>query len=402
MIFRPWFQFIDSDRFMKKRSIPIKIPLYYVRGGTSTGVVVLQKYLPEKRELKEEILRHIMGVPLLGTVKDNTQSHGLGRRVITSNKAFIIDIDGKSKKVISTFAQLEKDSNTVSWEVNCGNMTSSIPLVIRGLPEEKLLMPDGRLNIYNTNTRKNILCSMTNVSPEYQLTSIPGIIGDFPEVHVLFESPACSKTSSIFPTGNLIDIFNNIPLTCIDVVVPMIVINAKDLGITGYESVKEIENNTLLQEKILAIRSGMGSKMGIIKHDGKLMNEDDLKKSITQPKIAIIAPPVNGGDISIRYLTPKNVHSSVAVSGGCCLAAASCFSGTIASDIHYSRNGSDDNVTVRIEHLSGISEFSIILAGKNIAYAGAQRNAQILMEGEFFIYNPSNELERVMRNMCYG
>ncbi|WP_340607753.1 PrpF domain-containing protein [Xenorhabdus bharatensis] len=385
---------------MKKSSFPIKIPLYYVRGGTSTGVVVLQKYLPEKRELREEILRHIMGVPLLGTVKDNTQSHGLGRRVTTSNKAFIIDIDDKSKKVISTFAQLEKDSNRVSWEVNCGNMTSSIPLVIRCLPEEKLLMPDGRLHVYNTNTSKNILCSMANISPEYQLTSIPNVLGDFPEVYVLFESPACSKTISIFPTGNLIDTFNNIPLTCIDVVVPMIIIHAQDLGITGYESVKEIDSNKLLQEKILAIRLGMGIEMGIIKNDGGLMNEDDLKQSITQPKIAIIAPPINGGDISIRYLTPKNVHSSIAVSGGCCLAAACCFSGSNASHIHYARNDSD-NATVRIEHLSGVSEFSIIFDGENIAYAGTQRNAQILMEGEFFIYNPSNELERAMRNMSH-
>ncbi|PHM37565.1 PrpF domain-containing protein [Xenorhabdus innexi] len=378
---------------MNKLSFPIRIPLYYVRGGTSTGVVLLQKNLPEEKELKEEILRHIMGVPLRGVVKDNTQFHGLGRRTTTSNKVFIIDIDYKSKKVISTFAQLEKDSNTVSWEVNCGNMTSSIPLVIRDLPEEKLLMPEGQLNIYNTNTRKNIVCTMGNVSPQYQLTQIPGVLGDFPEVNVLFEYPACSKTKSIFPTGNLIDKFNNIPLTCIDVVVPMIIIKAEDLGITGYESVSEIENNKLLQEKILEIRLAMGIKMEIIKRDGTTMNEDDLKHSITQPKIAIIAPPLHGGDISIRYLTPKNVHSSVAVSGGCCLAAACCFSGTIASYIYYSQSD-NGNSMIRIEHLSGISEFSINRDGDNIVYAGTKRSAQILMKGEFFIYNPSNELAR--------
>ncbi|WP_244208794.1 2-methylaconitate cis-trans isomerase PrpF family protein [Xenorhabdus ehlersii] len=34
---------------MKKLSFPIRIPLYYVRGGTSTGIVLLQKYLPEKK-----------------------------------------------------------------------------------------------------------------------------------------------------------------------------------------------------------------------------------------------------------------------------------------------------------------------------------------------------------------
>ncbi|CEE94536.1 conserved protein of unknown function [Xenorhabdus nematophila AN6/1] len=41
---------------------------------------------------------------------------------------------------------------------------------------------------------------------------------------------------------------------------------------------------------------------------------------------------------------------------------------------------------MRIEHLSGISEFSITHDGEYIAYASVQRNAQILMKGEFFIY----------------
>ncbi|PHM46683.1 PrpF domain-containing protein [Xenorhabdus miraniensis] len=380
---------------MKKISTPIKIPLYYVRGGTSTGIVLLQKHLPEEKEVKEEIIRHIMGVPLDGAIKNNKQLHGLGREKTTSNKVFIIDIDYQSKKVISTFAQLEKDSNTVSWDINCGNMTSSIPLVIRDLLEDKLLMPDGKLNIYNTNTHKNILCTMPDVSPKYQLTDMPGVIGDFPEVNVSFKDPACSKTKSLFPTGNLIDSFNNILITCIDVVVPMIIINAESLGITGYENAYEIENNKALQDKIMEVRLSMGVKMGITKKDGTVMSETDLKQSITQPKIAIISPPLDRGDINIRYLTPKSVHSSIAVSGGCCLAAACCFSGTVASHIYHSYN---DNSIVNIEHLSGISEFSITRNGKHIEYTGVQRNAQILMKGEFFIYNPSLELDSAMRN----
>ncbi|BET98346.1 PrpF domain-containing protein [Xenorhabdus taiwanensis] len=376
---------------MKKLSFPIRIPLYYVRGGTSTGIVLLQKYLPEKKEIKEEILRHIMGVPLEGRNENNKQLQGLGRGVTTSNKAFIIDIDYQSKQVISTFAQLEKESSTVSWEVNCGNMTSSIPLVIRDLPEEKWLMPDGKLSVFNTNTNKNIVCTMANVAPNYQLAHMPGVIGDFPEVNVSFEDPACSKTKALFPTGNLIDKVNGIPVTCIDVAVPMIIINAESLGITGYESSNEIKNNKVLQDKIMEIRIEMGIKMEISKKDGAVMNEKDLSESITHPKVAIVAPPLSEGDINIRYLTPKNVHLSIAVSGGCCLAAACCFPGTVASHIYYS-DRVNGNAIVRIEHLSGISEFSITHDGEHIKYASVQRNAQILMKGEFFIYNPSDEL----------
>ncbi|MBE8596168.1 PrpF domain-containing protein [Xenorhabdus sp. BG5] len=380
---------------MKKLSFPIRIPLYYVRGGTSTGIVLLQKHLPEKKELKEEILRHIMGVPLEGKNENNKQLQGLGRETTTSNKAFIIDIDYQAKKVISTFAQLEKESSTVSWEVNCGNMTSSIPLVIRDLPEEKLLMPDGKLSIYNTNTNKNIVCTMANVSPKYQLAHIPGVVGDFPEINVSFADPACSKTKALFPTGNLIDKVNGVPVTCIDVAVPMIIINAESLGVSGYENPNEIKNNQVLQEKIMQIRVEMGIKMGIRQNNGAVMNEKDLTESITQPKVAIVAPSLSKGDITIRYLTPKNVHLSVAVSGGCCLAAACCFPGTVASHLYYA-NRVNGHSTVRIEHLSGISKFSITHDGEYIKYASVQRNAQILMKGEFFIYNPSDELEKIM------
>ncbi|WP_269212160.1 PrpF domain-containing protein [Xenorhabdus nematophila] len=98
----------------------------------------------------------------------------------------------------------------------------------------------------------------------------------------------------------------------------------------------------------------------------------------------------------MRYLTLKSVHSSIAVSGGCCLAAACCFPGTVASHLYYA-NAVNGNSVVRIEHISGISEFSITHDGEYIAYASVQRNAQILMKGEFFIYNPSDELVEAMK-----
>ncbi|PHM45130.1 4-oxalomesaconate tautomerase [Xenorhabdus mauleonii] len=378
------------------KRLSFTIPLYYVRGGTSTGIVLLKKHLPEKQSLKEEILRHIMGVPLEGRNGNNKQTHGLGRESTTSNKVLIIDVDYEAKRIISHFAQLENESNKISWDINCGNMTSSIPLVVSDFPERKLLMPDGKLKIYNINTKKNILCTMSDIYPEYQLVHIPGVMGVFPEVQISLEEPACSKTSALFPTGNLVDKVNGIQVTCIDVAVPMIIINAVDLGLSGYESADQIKDNKALQEKMMEIRVRMGIAMGIGKKSGGVMNKRELRESITQPKIAIIAPPRQGGNINVRYFTPKTIHASIAVSGGCCLAAACCFMGTVASHLYYA-SAVNGNSVVRIEHLSGISEFSVTHNGEHIAYASVQRTAQILMKGEFFIYNPSDELINGMK-----
>ncbi|RYG55200.1 PrpF protein, partial [bacterium] len=37
-----------------------------MRGGTSTGVVLWERLAPSDIELREELLRHLMGVPLAG------------------------------------------------------------------------------------------------------------------------------------------------------------------------------------------------------------------------------------------------------------------------------------------------------------------------------------------------
>ena len=44
----------------------IEFPLHHMRGGTSTGLVIWERYAPADRALREELLRHLMGLPLAG------------------------------------------------------------------------------------------------------------------------------------------------------------------------------------------------------------------------------------------------------------------------------------------------------------------------------------------------
>jgi len=69
----------------------LEIPVYHMRGGTSTGILLYEPHLPSDFALREELIRHIMGVPLIGEVNRNAQITGLGRGIPQSCKIFIVD-----------------------------------------------------------------------------------------------------------------------------------------------------------------------------------------------------------------------------------------------------------------------------------------------------------------------
>ena len=84
----------------------LEIPVYHMRGGTSTGIVLLDEHLPKDMALREELIRHLMGVPLEGVVSGNKQITGLGRGIPQSCKVFIVSTsDRDDADIDSTLAQ---------------------------------------------------------------------------------------------------------------------------------------------------------------------------------------------------------------------------------------------------------------------------------------------------------
>jgi len=47
----------------------LELPVYYMRGGTSTGIVLWHAHLPRDAALREEAIRSMMGVPTAGEVR---------------------------------------------------------------------------------------------------------------------------------------------------------------------------------------------------------------------------------------------------------------------------------------------------------------------------------------------
>ena len=131
-----------------------------------------------------------------------------------------------------------------------------------------------------------------------------------------------------------------------------------------------------------------GLRMGPKRRDGTPMTADELGRSETIPKLCIVASAADGGSIAMRYFTPQTAHASMAVSGGCCLAAATLIPGSIAHRIARAstpvgREFSESSVAV--ENPAGVLNAAIVArmtdSGLGVRSAAFRLSAQVLLHG---------------------
>ena len=102
---------------------------------------------------------------------------------------------------------------------------------------------------------------------------------------------------------------------------PMVIMRAGDLGLSGYDS-GEIGGDAVLMERIEKIRLEAGRRMGL----------GDVSETVV-PKVGILAPPRRGGAVYSCYLTPHHVHAAHAVTGAICVACCASIRATVAGTV---------------------------------------------------------------------
>jgi 4-oxalomesaconate tautomerase len=381
----------------------VEFPVHHVRGGTSTGLVLWDRLAPGDLALKEELLRHLMGLPLTGTRPGNKQITGLGRIVPTGNKVFFAELETKadgSPLLVSTLAQLAADKSAIDWSVNCGNMSAALPMwaLDTGLVR-RTGDGDFELDIRNTNTGVTAASRMTFANGRAEDAVIPGVDGAWPGVDLFLNDPVGAKTGKLLPTGNAVDTIEGVAVSCVDVAVPMVIARASDFGRDVQDRIETFDTDKALMDKLRAVWTQGGLRMGLKKRNGEPMTADELANSETIPKVCLVGPPKAAGNITARYFTPQAGHRSLAVSGGCCLAAATLVPGTVAYD--EARNvarlrAALTEVQVGIENPAGVLDAAIearmSTVGVEIAKAAYKRSAQILLAGHVPLYHASKGL----------
>ena len=348
------------------------IPAMFMRGGTSHGPFFRAADLPSDVATRDRVLLAVMGSP------DARQIDGIGGADPLTSKVGIVSKGTGGADLEFLFAQVSLKEALVDTTPNCGNMLAAVvPFAL----ESGIVAPRGEVTTLRVLTKNTgTLCDVEVQTPggrvEYAGDArIDGVPGTAAPINISFLDTAGSVCGALFPTGNLVDSFDGVDVTCIDNGMPVVVMQAVDLGVSGYESRDELNANAGLKKRIESIRLQAGPAMKL----------GDVTKKVV-PKMCLVAKPAEGGHITTRTFIPHDCHAAVGVLGAVTVATAAVTPGTVAHRVAQVPAGL--RKTFSVQHPTG--EFTVVLEMSTanpaeVARASLLRTARLLMRGEVFV-----------------
>jgi 4-oxalomesaconate tautomerase len=340
-----------------------------MRGGTSKGLYFLADDLPADPAERDDLLLRVMGSP------DPRQIDGVGgAHPLTSKVAVVAPSALPGIDVDYLFLQVMVDQPIVTDKQNCGNILAGIgPFAV-----ERGLVPAGgdqtsvRIRMVNTDGIVTATFPTPGGRPRYDGdTAIDGVPGTAAAVVLDFETAPAG--ASVFPTGNVTDVFGGIPVTCVDNGMPVVVVAAASFGKTGQESIAELEGDEELNKRVQELRLEAGQAMGLGDVSGT-----------TVPKISLVAPPAHGGTIGTRTFIPVRVHESIGVLGAVSVGTAIVVPGAVGHDLAVLDGGS----RLSVEHPSGALQVEVeldtLVTPPRVIRSGVVRTARKLFDGVVF------------------
>ena len=343
-----------------------------MRAGTSRGPFFLREWLPADERARDETLIGAIGA------SDLLQVDGVGGgSTLTSKVAIVSRSSQPGCDVDYLFAQVGVGQKSVDTRPNCGNMLSGVaPFAIeQGL----VAASDGEttVRVFNVNTRSRI--DVTVLTPGRRViydgtTGIDGVAGTAAPIRLNFLDAWGAMTGSVFPTGRGIDVVDGLEVTCIDAAMALVIMRARDLGLTGREAPDELEANRALMQRLESVRLAAGKAMGL----------GDVTNSVV-PKPVIASDGDDPDSVTSRYFTPRRCHASHAVTGAIGVATAFALPGTVASG-RASRPGVRN---ISVLHPQGRIDIEASIAGEGaearIERAALVRTARKILQGELHI-----------------
>jgi 2-methylaconitate cis-trans-isomerase PrpF/tripartite-type tricarboxylate transporter receptor subunit TctC len=351
-----------------------RIPCVLMRAGTSRGPFFLREWLPDGDEARDQALIGAIGA------SDPLQLDGLGGGSTLNSKVAIVSRSSQPDCDIDyLFAQVGVGQRSVDVRPNCGNMLSGVvPFAIeQGLLTAGVETTTARVFNVNTGTRIEV----TVRTPSGQVTydgdaAIDGVAGTAAPVLLNFLDAWGAVTGKLFPTGRRIDVVDGTAMTCIDAAMPLMIVRAQDLGVTGREKPVALDANQALLDRLEVLRLRAGEMMGL----------GDVRTSVI-PKPVLVSDGDEPLSISSRYFTPRKCHSSHAVTGAIGVATAFALPGTVASGTGFGPG----RHPLAVLHPAGRIEIEVEIEGAGqeaqVKRASLVRTARKIMQGELHLPN---------------
>ncbi|MEV5703829.1 PrpF domain-containing protein [Actinoallomurus sp. NPDC052274] len=153
-------------------------------------------------------------------------------------------------------------------------------------------------------------------------TAISGVPGTAAAIVLDFAGTEGSACGALLPTGRVRDVIDGVEVTCVDNGMPVVVVRASDLGVTGDEDPADLGADDRLRDRIQSLR----------RHAGRLMGLGDVGNT-SVPKTTLVAAPRAGGAIATRTFIPLRVHDSIGVLGAVTVATALLMDGAVGHDL---------------------------------------------------------------------
>ena len=324
----------------------VAVPCMLMRGGTSKGTYVLASDLPADPAKRDKALLGIMGSP------DKRQIDGVGgAHPLTSKVAIVKKSERAGVDVDYLFVQVMVEEAKASTSQNCGNILAGVgPFALeKGLVQAE----DGEtvVTVYMENTdsvaKQRIQTPGRKVQYEGD-ARIDGVPGSHAPIMIEFLDVAGSSCGALFPTGNFVDNVNGLNVTMVDNGMPVVMIDARELGLVGDESIEALEANAPLKKILEDLRLQVGP----------LMNLGDVKDK-TVPKMTIVSAPKAGGILNTRSFIPHRVHDAVGVLAAASVATAANIPGAVGHDIANIPTG--QRRVCEVEHPTGSMGVEVVL-----------------------------------------
>src|SRR5262245_30893125 len=350
------------------------IPCTVMRGGTSKGLYFDARDLPTDVRMRDRVLLAALGSPDVRQIDGMGGAHPLTSKVAVLSRSTRADAD-----VDYLFLQVQVDKAEVSDTQNCGNILAGVgPWTIeQGWVAVKGDVTPVRINMVNTSSIAVAYVPTPGGVVEYEGDArIDGVPGTAAAIPLEFLDVAGSSCGSLLPTGSVVDMVDGIQVTCIDNGMPVVVMRAEDLGVSGGETPEQLEANATLKARVEKIRLELGPRMNL---------GDVAKKTV--PKMCLVSVARHGGAVATRTFIPHRVHEAIGVLGAVSVATACVIPGTVASAVAKVSGG--ERQRLEVEHPTGFFtvDMEVVTKGNSVEVkrSALLRTARKLMRGEVFV-----------------
>jgi 2-methylaconitate isomerase len=380
----------------------IKIPATYMRGGTSKGVFFKLDDLPEAAQqpgkVRDQLLLRVIGSP----DPYGKQIDGMGGASSSTSKTVILAKSSQPEHDVDyLFGQVAIDQPFVDWSGNCGNLTAAVGsfAISNGLVSAERIPENGicTVRIWQVNIEKTIIAHVPITNGQVQETGdfeLDGVTFPAAEVQIEFLDPADDgeESGAMFPTGNVIDIFEvpnigTFQATFINAGIPTIFLNAEEIGYAGTELQDAINGDAQALARFETIRAYGAKQMGLIQ------DISEAEKRQHTPKIAFVSKPkaytsssgkdIQTGDVDllVRALSMGKLHHAMMGTAAVAIGTAAAIPGTLVN----LAAGGGAREAVRFGHPSGTLRVGAQAVQENeqwqVKKAVMSRSARVLMEG---------------------